>query len=42
MVILRRYIDVVNESVLACQGINILGTYLIAATWYSFLGEICF
>jgi len=33
-----RYIDVINKSVLACQGINILGTYLIAATWYSFLG----
>ena len=42
MVVHCRYIDVVNESVLACQGINILGTYLIAATWYSFLGEICF
>ena len=42
MVILRRFIDVINESVLACQGINILGTYLIAAAWYSFLGEICF
>jgi len=33
-----RFIDVINESSHACLGINILGTYLISATWYSFLG----
>jgi len=33
-----RFIDSINRSVYACQGIHILGTFLIAATWYNFLG----
>jgi len=33
-----RYTAFINKSVIACQGINILGTYLMAASWYSFLG----
>jgi len=33
-----RFIDSINKSVYACQGIHILGTFLIAATWYNFLG----
>ena len=37
-----RFIDVINESVVACLGIHILGTYLIAASWYNFLGEFVF
>ena len=35
-----RYIDLVNESYLTCQASQTLGTFLITAPWYNFLGKM--
>ena len=37
-----RYIDFVNQSYLTCQASQTLGTFLITAPWYNFLGKIGF
>ena len=37
-----RYIDFVNQSYLTCQASQTLGTFLITAPWYNFLGKMAF